>query len=621
MSDPRHSSSLFVGGLSRRFAIVAIAISLFGGSLILYGPSLGFGFIGYDEDAVLLGHPNLYHQASLAASAREIVSGYFPREEPLLVRDLSWMLDARVYGFTNPLGYHLGNILLNAADVVLLFLFLLHATRSLGLAGLTAALFAGLAIHVEPVSWVMGRKDVLGAFFTLLALLVHSIALREARPGRRRVLHGLVLLLCPLAILSKFSAIVLVLVLAAHRIFAPFLDGTRSPSARLDLRSRWREFAGLLPHLAVTVGLFLWYQRVLSAYQVIGGRGPSPFSLQHLKTLALLFPLSLAQTLGHIRWATGHSISYLRPNVGLPLTTVEIASIVAMALGSALVLWATLRYRKDLSFFVVAFFLFMLPYCNLEYIGIWVADRYAYLSSFCVVALLSALAIDGWRSRRMWGRGLAALLLLVMAIVGGFGLVVGRTHQMAFRDAHAFWSYELGLAQPSMLAFESSAKTLLVDAAVAEPGSLKRQQALERLSQVADRGIRYFRALPWRPAPGYFSRDRARLAGLYLVLGHAATLAGRPLERRLDYFQLAYQIMPNRESALMLAQVLLDMARRDPPREDLGRESLSYFRLYLREASSDPLHRRGLRGLLGQYTAAFPDLADEVNRIAEEIPK
>ena len=60
---------------SRGFMILAISIALFGGSLILYGASLGFGFIGYDENTVLLGHPNLYNQSSLLDGVREILVG------------------------------------------------------------------------------------------------------------------------------------------------------------------------------------------------------------------------------------------------------------------------------------------------------------------------------------------------------------------------------------------------------------------------------------------------------------------------------------------------------------------------------------------------------------------
>ena len=76
--------------------------------------------------------------------------------------------------------------------------------------------------------------------------------------------------------------------------------------------------------------------------------------------------------------------------------------------------------------------------------------------------------------------------------------------------------------------------------------------------------------------------------------------------------------MPNPQTALMLAQTLLDMARREPRGESLARESLHFFGLYLREAKSDPLAQRGLRGLLGQYTEAFPALAGEVDRVAAE---
>jgi hypothetical protein len=63
------------------------------------------------------------------------------------------------------------------------------------------------------------------------------------------------------------------------------------------------------------------------------------------------------------------------------------------------------------------------------------------------------------------------------------------------------------------------------------------------------------------------------------------------------------------------------MARRNPASLPLARQSLSYFQQYLRHAKSDPLRRQGLGRLLSQYTDAFPTLANDVNRIAEEILK
>src|SRR5208282_2884117 len=82
---------------------------------------------------------------------------------------LSYALDSQIFGL-NADGYHTTNILLHAANAVLLFLILESATGlawcSLGV----AALFALHPINVESVAWISERKNVLSMFFFLLAL-------------------------------------------------------------------------------------------------------------------------------------------------------------------------------------------------------------------------------------------------------------------------------------------------------------------------------------------------------------------------------------------------------------------------------------------------------------------
>ena len=63
--------------------------------LALFAKSIGFGFTSLDTETVLLAHPRLYDETSLLSAAREILVGYFPREEPLLLRDLTWALVTR----------------------------------------------------------------------------------------------------------------------------------------------------------------------------------------------------------------------------------------------------------------------------------------------------------------------------------------------------------------------------------------------------------------------------------------------------------------------------------------------------------------------------------------------
>jgi hypothetical protein len=602
------------GASPRLIALLCLLLAL--ASFGLYAPSLGYGFVAYDDLTVLGGHPNLYNPTSLGSSLYQIFVGYFPREEPLLVRDLTWALDARVFGFASPFGAHLGNVVVHAANVVLLFLFLLQATRRLALAAVTAGLFASLAIHVEPVCWIMGRKDVLGGFFTLLALLVQSVGLRQTVPRRRRVAWLAVLLLYPLAVLSKFSAITLVAVLAAHRLLAPYLDGRKPAAAAFDWSDARRTALAFAPHLLIGGALYRWYGHILYDFQVIGGRGPSPLSLVHLKNLAVFVPLSIGRTLAHLFSATAHSISYLRPNVALPLSAADLGMVVAVVAMAALLLWLCLSRRKDLLFFVLAFGFWLLPYFNIEYVGIWVADRYAYLAALAVVALLVKLALEAIASAGPARRVATVAAVGLAGLWASYGVLMGRAHARAFRDPHALWSYEAARPEPSILAYNGLAKSIIAAAEI-EQDAVRRRVLLDQMRCVVHEGLRRYRSLAWQPAPGYFIAARTEVAGLYVLLGRAAALTGAPAERRIAYLRRAYDIYPAGDTALLLAKEIFDRAL--PADVQGARESLRFCADWASAGWHDPRQHRGIVATFGNYTRQFPALAVEVKAVLDRL--
>jgi hypothetical protein len=312
---------------------VRICLALLAISLLWYLRAAGYEFVGFDDTRVLLGHPNLYDETSFLSSIREIFAGYFPREEPLLVRDLSWALDARLFGFANPFGYHFGNIALNAFNVALLYLFLRRTTRSTETSAIAATCFALLPVHVEPVCWVMGRKDMLAAFFLLAALLAQSFELDDRSRAQRRALYLVALACTILALFSKASALVFFVVLGLHRLFHPFLEGGDSPRAAIAWRNRSARAAlSVTPHAALSIFFFIWYRGVVGEYGVIGSKAPSPLDPEHLSNMMLFGPLVLGQYLSHIVWPVELSMYYRWPHVEIPLTTAQIIGSASIAL-------------------------------------------------------------------------------------------------------------------------------------------------------------------------------------------------------------------------------------------------------------------------------------------------
>jgi tetratricopeptide (TPR) repeat protein len=182
-------------------SLCAILITVF----ICFSSSLLNQFVPLDDPGHLLENPYVraLNWGNLTHIFRSSVNGTYI---PLTI--LSFAIEHHLFGFNPPL-YHLNNLILHLAVVGLLF----YLGRKLGLSTLGAgagALFFGIhPMHVESVAWVTERKDVLYAFFYLLAL--HQYWNYLTRKDKRA--YGLSLLFGLLGMLAKPMTISLPLVL------------------------------------------------------------------------------------------------------------------------------------------------------------------------------------------------------------------------------------------------------------------------------------------------------------------------------------------------------------------------------------------------------------------------
>jgi tetratricopeptide (TPR) repeat protein len=181
------------------YLLVALLIA---GTLLAYAQAWNLGFMFIDDADYVSENRPVQEGITLGSLKWSFTTVHDCNWIPLTW--LSLMLDADLYG-VRPGGYHLTNVLLHAASVVVLFLALLSATRNRARSAFVAALFALHPLHVESVAWIAERKDVLSTLFGMLSLLTY---VRYAR-GAARWCLGTSFLFFVCSLLSKQTLVTL----------------------------------------------------------------------------------------------------------------------------------------------------------------------------------------------------------------------------------------------------------------------------------------------------------------------------------------------------------------------------------------------------------------------------
>lgn len=95
---------------------------------------------------------------------------YIGNYHPLTM--LNYTLDWKLFG-QNPIGYHLENVLWHFLNSILVFYVACHFLKEKSTALLITIVFALHPIQVETIAWVAERKNLLSAFFILIAILFY----------------------------------------------------------------------------------------------------------------------------------------------------------------------------------------------------------------------------------------------------------------------------------------------------------------------------------------------------------------------------------------------------------------------------------------------------------------
>jgi len=369
-------------------------------TLLLYFPVVHHEFIsGWDDDDYVTG--NMHVVSGLKESNVVWAFTSFDMSNWHPVTWLSHMLDCQLFGL-NSSAHHYVNVLLHAANVLLLFWILQRATGAVWRSFVVAALFAVHPLNVETVAWVAQRKSLLSAFFSLLTVAAYGLYVR--RGGLKRYL--LVVGAFALALMSKPMAVSLPLLL----LLFDYWPLRRHEDLRFS--RRWGRL--VLEKLPL-----LFMSAVSSVLTEMAQRSGGSV----MKLAILPFPARVEDTVisyvayvGKILWPTRLATFYPL-GFSQPVGDVIAAGIVLLGL-SALAL-----YFRRAPYIAVGWFFFLItlvPVIGLVQVGFQgMADRYAYIPSiglFIAVTWGLAAVVEHAPIARL------ALSLAALCIIGGFSL-------------------------------------------------------------------------------------------------------------------------------------------------------------------------------------------------------
>ena len=240
----------------RAWLLLALVVSVGGGTVIAYLPSLDAGFY-FDDRLNLLEAPALQWE--------ELPSGDWlgalaaPRHPERIVPNLTFALN-HLWGGLEPRGYHLVNLLIHLlmGVVVAWGAYLMATERGYKPGGsaparpseairlvpiaalLAAALFLVHPLNIQAVTYVVQRMASLVALFGLLSFCLYVVGRRSVTLARSRLFLGLAALTWLLALGSKQNALMVPPVMLAYE--ACFHGGfwrERGLALLADRRRRW----------------------------------------------------------------------------------------------------------------------------------------------------------------------------------------------------------------------------------------------------------------------------------------------------------------------------------------------------------------------------------------------
>ena len=344
------SKSLFPGA-----AALALAIVTFG----VFFQVHNFGFIVYDDQTYVAANPQIQGGLTAKNFAWAFTATRACNWHPLTW--LSLMLDRQIFG-PDPGWFHLINLFLHIANVVLLFAVFFRMTKALWPSVFVAAAFALHPLHIQSVAWVAERKDVLSALFWILTIICYVRYVE--RPSMAR--YAVTILIFVFGLMAKPMLVSLPFVL----LLLDYWPIERAGSAKVSVSRLILEKVPLFIFSAASCVITLVVQQRTGA---VGDIAKFPLGAR----VANAF-VSYVNYITKMFWPANLSIFYPHPGGTFDMTKTVFAACVLIAITIFVIRLA--RTHRYLFVGWMWYIITLVPVIGLVQVGDQaMADRYTYI--------------------------------------------------------------------------------------------------------------------------------------------------------------------------------------------------------------------------------------------------
>jgi tetratricopeptide (TPR) repeat protein len=416
--------------------------------LVFYNPVTHNGFLNYDDEAYITANPHV--RAGLTWATVEWAFTTFDKANWHPLTWISHALDCQVFGL-NPAGPHYVNVLLHAADAVLLFLLLQSATGFAGRSLMVAALFALHPINVESVAWAAERKNVLSTLFFLLALRAYGWYAQ--RPGFGR--YSAVFFSFALSLLCKPQVITFPFLLLLWdywplgRVGGAIFASPEAPARDLPKFSSRGLVLEKLPLLLLSGASAATTMKAQKA-----GGAIQTFSQYSLLLRLETAVISYVRYIGKAFWPSRLAALYPHPTKLYPAWQFMAATLFLLFITWWVVRVSVIRARER-RYLVVGWLWFLgslVPMIGLVQVGSQsMADRYAYVPFVGLFVMATWLVADWADVHRISVRWLAIAAISCLLVLG----ILTYRQVGYWHDPESFWLRTLALTKENYVAHDT----------------------------------------------------------------------------------------------------------------------------------------------------------------------